>query len=91
MAIIGSANINIANEAGTPTNTITRKAQSIMALNSSLDFCACLADKDGKITVATAIPIKPKGNSVKRSAVYNHDTEPEIKKDAKIVSNNKFI
>ena len=43
------------------------------------------------MTVPIATPMSPKGSSVIRSALYNHDTEPSCIKDAQIVFNNKLI
>ena len=55
-------------------------------------FCSvCRADKDGKITVPIATPIRPSGNSVIRSALYSQDTEPSCMNEAQMVFNSRLI
>ena len=62
-------------DAGTPTNTVSRVAQSSVCPNCWWSSLAILLDRLGKITVPIATPISPSGNSLIRSAVYSQETD----------------
>ncbi len=68
--------------------TVSRSAQSSVALNFSRDSAAWCEESPGRITVASAIANTPIGNSTRRSAAYIQVTLPTMRKDAMIVSSS---
>ena len=68
MTVSGPASTTSATVAGSTTTTVSRSAQSSVALNRSGDCAAWCAARPGRITVASAMLKTPSGNSMRRSA-----------------------
>ena len=67
-----------------------RKAQSRVLLKAVLSLPVCSADRLGKITVASAIPNTPRGNSTSLSEKYSQEILPVCRNEAMTVSTSRF-
>ena len=88
---MGAASTPSPTAAGVAISATSRSAQSRVSENAADDAAACWRDRCGRMTVASAIPSTPRGNSTIRSEKYSQDTLPVTRNDAITVSTSRLI
>ena len=77
--------------AGSATSITQRKAQSRVLLKAALSLPVCSAERLGRMTVASAMPNTPRGNSTSLSEKYSQEILPVSRKEAIAVSTSRLI
>src|SRR6266550_3851573 len=88
--MIGSARIMSPIAAGIVSNSTSRTECASAERNSFVLPTAALRETNGSVTVATATPKIPRGNCIKRKAMFSHVIGPSPIPDAKMLLTATF-